>query len=373
VEEQEPLKAETTKEPNKFEFGKLFKEKKYRNVFIICLILAVLIVVGALAATKYRREPSGNFTATSTKTPKQVAKTTCQLDGQPYDQDKANRHPLAVIVENHPDARPQSGLDKASLVYEAISEGGITRFMAIYGPQDADEVGPIRSARLFFMDWLKEYDAFFAHAGGNEDALANIDNYNIKDVPHTEPYYHRDYKGRNVASEHTLYSSVPQLYALAQKNGYDITKSSFTPFKFKADGPADPAGKGATIDFSSPSYKVDWKFDTATNSYLRSLAGAPHLDRATNKQLTSKNIIIQTVSRTYQPTGSYGSSNYVFQNTGQGNGYVLQDGKVIKATWKKKDLNSRTTFYDEAGAEIKFNPGNTWYEVIPPEVTPTFQ
>jgi hypothetical protein len=369
--EEENIREEVAKEPRKFDLKNMFKEKKYRNVFIICIILAVLIVVGALAATKYKKEPSGSFA--TTKTPKQAPKTICLLDGQSYDQDKATRHPLAVIIENHPDARPQSGLDKATLVYEAITEGGITRFMAIYGPQDADEVGPIRSARLFFMDWLKEYDAFFAHAGGNEDALANIDNYNIKDIPHTEPYYKRDYKGRSVASEHTLYSSVSQLYALAQKNGFDISKSSYTALKFKADGPADPAGKGATIDFSSPSYKVDWKFDTATNSYLRQMAGSAHNDRVTGKQLSVKNIIIQTVSRTYQPTGSYGSSNYVFKDIGEGNGYVLLDGKVIKANWKKKDLNSRTTYYDETGAEIKFNPGNTWYEIVPPEVTLTFQ
>jgi len=354
-------------------FNKLFAERKYRNVAIICGILAVLMIIGGFAAANYKKNPVNNFaSATPVKTATPEPKTICLLDGQAYSKDKATRHPVAVSVENHPDARPQSGLIDASIVYEAITEGGITRFLAVYGSTDTKEVGPIRSARLFFMDWVKEYDAFFAHAGGNEDALANIGKYAIKDIPHAEPYYYRDYKGRSVASEHTLYSSTDQLYSLATKNGFDATRSSYTALKFKADGPADPAGKGAEINFSSASYKVKWSFDPTSNKYSRAMAGAPHTDRTSGNQITAKNIIIQTVDRTFQPTGSYGSQNYVFHNVGSGNGYVLEDGKVIKATWKKADLGSRTIFYDEAGAEITLNPGNTWYEVVPPEVTPVF-
>ncbi len=352
-------------------FAKLFGEKKYRNVFIICVVLAILIVTGAIAAKYYNQKPQ-YAGSKNTGLQKATQKTICLLDGQAYDADKATRHPLAIIVENHPDARPQSGLIDASIVYEAITEGGITRFLAIFGPTDTNEIGPIRSARLFFMDYLKEYDAFFAHAGGNEDALANIDKYSIKDIPHTEPYYRRDYKGRSVASEHTLYSSTEQLYALAKARGFDTTKSDYSAMKFKVDGPAEPTGKGVEINFSSESYKVTWAFDTATNSYLRSMAGAPHKDRTSSNQITAKNIVIQTVDRTYQPTGSYGSSNYVFKNIGEGNAYVLEDGKTIKAKWKKASLTSRTKFYDESGAEISFNPGKTWYEIVPPEVTPSF-
>ncbi len=352
-------------------FAKLFGERKYRNVFIICVVLAALIITGAVASKKYSK-PQLDANGSPIPKVKPVQKSICLLDGQAYESNKATRHPLAVIVENHPDARPQSGLIDASIVYEAITEGGITRFLAIFGPTDTTEIGPIRSARLFFMDYLKEYDAFFAHAGGNEDALANIDKYSIKDIPHAEPYYHRDYKGRAVASEHTLYSSTDQLYSLAQARGFDTSKSDYTAMKFKTDGPADPAGKGVEINFSSASYKVGWAFDGTNNQYLRSLAGAPHNDRTSGKQITAKNIVIQTVDRTFQPTGSYGSQNYVFKNIGEGNAYVLQDGKVVKAKWKKASLTARTKYYDEAGVEISFNPGKTWYEIVPPEVSPSF-
>lgn len=343
----------------------LFGEKKYRTLFIILGILAIFIIVGAIAAVKYGQKP----VKTANKSNQNSTTVVCLLDGAKYGADRATRHPLAVSVENHPDARPQSGLIKASIVYEAITEGGITRYLAIYGPQDATEIGPIRSARLFFMDWLKEYDAFFAHAGGNEDALANIDKYQIKDLNHASAYYYRDSKGRNVASEHTLFSSTEKLYEYATSKKFDVNTSNFTPFIFKKDGPAlEAGGKGVSIDFSgSTTYAVRWNYDPKTNSYLRFLAGTEHKDRTTGDQITAKNIIIQTVERTFQPTGSYGSQNYVFKTIGEGKATVMRDGQVISATWEKDALTSRTKFYDETNKEIQFNPGPTWIEITNPD------
>jgi len=351
----------------------IWSEKKYRTVFIICAILAVLIILGAIAAAIYTKQKPQNFPTEAPATKQTEApKVVSPLDGMPYSADIANRHPLAVMVENHPDARPQSGLINASIVYEAITEGGITRFMAVYGPTDAPEIGPIRSARLFYMDWVKEYDAFYAHAGGNEDALAKIGPYGIKNLDNNTGYFTRDSKGRNVASEHTLYSSTAKLYEYAKAQKFDTATSSFETMKFKADGPADPAGKGTSIEFSSASYKVDWAFDPLTNLYARTMAGVAHKDRTSGEQIKANNIIIQVVERTFQPTGSYGSQNYVFKNIGSGKAYVLRDGKVLSATWKKATLTSRTKYFDEAGVEIQLNPGKTWYEIIPPEVSPTF-
>lgn len=344
----------------------VWSEKKYRVVFIISIILAVFIIGGAIAA---KIIPQKNRSALTKKSPTTYVSP---LDGKSYDnKDKANRHPLAVVIENHPDARPHSGLIDASIVYEAITEGGITRFLVIFGPTDTKELGPIRSARLFFMDWLKEFDAFFAHAGGNEDALANIGTYGIKDIPHANDYYWRDYKGRNVASEHTLYSSTDKLYEYASSKGYDINSSSYEKFKFKKDGPGtQEGGKGVEVNFSSASYKVSWAYDFATNSYARSMAGSEHKDRNSGETVKANNIIVQTVSRTLQPNGSYGDQNWVFDTVGSGNAKIFRDGKEISATWKKTDLSSRTKFYNESGAELEFNPGKTWIEVVPPEVSP---
>ncbi|OQA53201.1 MAG: putative lipoprotein YerB precursor [candidate division WS2 bacterium ADurb.Bin280] len=352
---------------------KASKQKKLKTAAIITLVVAIFIIGGALAATRFNKNdakiPGKEAVQSTTKTPELQI---CQLDGMSYSPDKANRHPLAVIVENHPDARPQSGLADASIVYEAITEGGITRFMAIFGPTDAKEIGPIRSARLFFMDFLKEYDAFFAHAGGNEDALANIGNYGIKDLNHSSKYFQRDYKGRSVASEHTLYSSTDQLYEYAKSKNYNIDSGSYQTLKFKADTPVSEGGKGIEINFSgSQTYAVKWTYNQSTNNYSRFMAAVEHKDRNTGAQITAKNIIIQEVSRTLQPHGSYGSENWVFDTIGSGNAKVLRDGQIIEATWKKADRTSRTKFFDANGTEIQFNPGNTWYEIAAKGTTKT--
>lgn len=341
--------------------------KKYKTVIIIFSIVIIFISIAGVAAVYYPRKNAGTGTAGKSGTKAQLTKSL--LDGMSYSSDLANRNPLAVSVENHPSARPQYGLSQASIVYEAITEGGITRYIAIFAPKDAKEIGPIRSARLFFMDWLVEYGAFFAHAGGNEDALANISAYKIKDLNDSRTYFWRDSKGRAVASEHTLFSSTEKLYQYAQSKDFDINKSSFDALKFKTEGPAATAGKGVEINFSSAQYKVRWSYDQKTNSYLRFLAGKEDRDALTNAQLSSKNVIIQEVARTLQPTGNYGGENWVMTTAGSGKAHIFRDGQVLEATWKKPSRDSRTKFYDANSVEITFNPGTFWYEIIPPGST----
>ena len=342
--------------------------KRYKIAIIIASIVIIFGSIAAVVASFFPKKNSAQNQspneATAEKTPETA---TSLLDGMPYAKNVANRNPIAASVENHPDARPQFGLSSASIVYEAITEGGITRYLAVFAPKDAKEIGPIRSARLFFMDWLVEYGAFFAHAGGNEDALANISNYGIKDLNHSQTYFWRDGKGRKVASEHTLYSSTEKLYQYATSKKFETAKSSFDALKFKTDGPATPQGKGVEINFSTNQYKVRWSYDATTNAYSRFLAGREDKDASNNTQLTAKNIIIQEVKRTLRPTGNYGGENWVMTTTGTGRAHIFRDGTTIEATWKKPTRDSRTKFYDANNVEIEFNPGNTWYEIIPPE------
>jgi len=346
-----------------------------RKKIIFSLIIAIVVLLAVLATVIIVRRNATETKPTPvtqvTEPPKET-RIVSPLDGVLYDPSIAARHPLAVMVENHPDARPQSGLIDASIVYEAITEGGITRFMAIFGPKDVAEIGPIRSARLFYMDWAKEYDAFYAHAGGNQDALAEMGDYGIKDLNHATKYFWRDTKGRSVASEHTLYSSTEKLYAYAQNNKYDIGTSGFQAMTFKADAAVPSATPNLTINFSTASYGVNWQYNATENSYKRFMAGVEHKDRSSGLQITAKNIVIQKVARTLQPHGSYGDQNWVFTNIGSGKAWVVQDGKAIEATWKKASLSDRTKYFDATGAEIKFNSGPTWYEIIPPEVDPIF-
>jgi hypothetical protein len=131
----------------------------------------------------------------------------------------SKRRPLAVMIENHEESRPQSGLSSADVVYEAVAEGGITRFMAVFlCPFNDIQVGPVRSARTYFLDWVSEYNSLYAHVGGANtpgpaNALGQIIDYKILDLNQFGigfPTFWRDYQrlGHPVATEHTMYSSA---------------------------------------------------------------------------------------------------------------------------------------------------------------------
>jgi hypothetical protein len=325
------------------------------GIIVVGIILSVWLIVRAKTSNK-------------TTVPVKFSNTQveCKLDGTNAPKELANRRPLAIMVENHPEARPQVGLDKASIIYEAIAEGGITRFMAVYGPRDADKVGPVRSARVYYVDWSEEYNALYAHAGGAQNALTKIVEDNVPDLNHNTTAFWRQNDGR--ALEHTLYTTTKKLYEYAVNQKFDINTSDFTPQKFKSDLSADQrtTAQGAVINFSTDTYKVEWKYDKEKNMYLRNMAGSPHNDEATKQQLTTKNVVIQVVSRS--PVESAGKTVYEMNTVGSGEATVLMDGKSYKGTWKKdKAGHTRTMFYDDKGKQISFNRGVTWIEVVNPD------
>lgn len=376
--EKNPLNTNNYQPKQKI-FTKLLKNKK---IIYICLIVIVLILLGSTIYSRYFAAGSGNTSSalkklfsgkvTDDKSPsQQEEKALSQLDGISYNKSDANRHPLAVMIENHTDARPQSGLDQASIIYEAIAEGGITRFMAIYGPKTPEKVGPVRSARTYYLDWALEYDAYYAHVGGNIDALDLIPQIGIKDLDQfrygEKAYWRIAQAGK--ATEHTMYTNTKKLYDLAKGNKWD-SNADFTYLKFKNELVLDqrPASQNITINFSADSYRVDWKYDREMNNYLRSLAGSPHKDAVSGQQLFAKNIIVQEVARESVIT-RINESGWKMTTIGSGKAKVFLDGKVIEATWKKTDRNSRTKFFDSDNKEIEFNPGVTWYEIVPPGTT----
>ena len=347
-------------------------EGKKRIIAAILILLLVLGVVFTVYTRYYKKEKTASndtptvlpkVTTTPNNEPKKVVS---YLDGQKYNEDVANRNPLAIMVENHPDARPQSGLDKAKVIYEAVTEGGITRFMAIYGPEGASKVGPVRSARTYFVDYDLEYNGFYAHVGGNLDALELINVLGIKDLDQfrygSEAYWREPDASK--ATEHTMYTDTEKLWNIAKNNGWDM-KANFDslPFKEEANKDQRPESQSVTINFSSAGYLVNWQYDKGCNCYLRSMAGVAHNDAQSGEQLKSKNIVIQELERWYAPT-SINEEGWAMQTVGEGNVKVIMDGKTVEGKWKKDNIHSRTLFYDSNGNQIKFDPGVTWMEII---------
>lgn len=319
----------------------------------------------------------------------------CPLNGAAYTKAERNiwetRRPLAVMIENHLEARPQSGLSDSDIVYEAVAEGGITRFMAIfYCKASAFEtiVGPVRSARTYFLDWASEYNfPLYAHVGGaNTPGLANalgqIESYgwatnnDMNQFSIGYPTFWRDYErlGHTVATEHTMYSTTEKLWAVGAKRGFtsedpDGVKwtKGYIPWQFVKDEPKDH-GTTAQITYKFwdyEDYAVNWQYDSSTNEYKRFNGGVEHKDLNTGEQLTTKNLVVQFAKESRANDGYEGNAHLIYADTGKGDALIFKDGQAIKGSWSKAKRLSRTVFTDDKGKEIKFNPGRIWISVLP--------
>ena len=201
---------------------------------MIVLPIVIVVAVAAIFWFVTKQAPVGDTATVTTKKKASTTQTASLTNGVLVSADLANRHPVAVMIENSPDARPQAGLTSADIVYEAVTEGGITRFMGIFSQNYPTKAGPVRSARSYFIDWLSEYDAFYAHAGGSPTALSRISSYSIKDYPHSNDAYVRIPQA-GIASEHTLFVDVSKIYSLGVSNKKWPETYSTSSWKFKEE------------------------------------------------------------------------------------------------------------------------------------------
>ncbi len=275
---------------------------------------------------------------------------------------ETNPTPIAVMIENIVESRPPSGLDKASVVYEALAEGGITRFLAVFGPfENIPEIGPVRSARPYYVDWAEEYGAVYAHAGGSPQALETLrnDTYLIDFNQFVNgQYFWRDHSR---VAPHNLYTSSDKL-AFARRDKNVPATASFVPWTFATSeqGPATPATtQSVTIDFSSFNYKVEWRYDAGTNAYARYEAGSPHKVKG-GAAITAKNVVVQFVDASLLD-----AERLTVTTVGSGRVQALRDGRVIEGTWSKPKRGDHTRFLDASGNPIPLTPGTTWVEEVP--------
>jgi len=284
------------------------------------------------------------------------------------EKEKTTRKPMAVVIENHPDARPQSGLNQASLVYETFAEGGITRFLAIFQEEDVAELGPVRSARTYFVDWALSHAALFAHVGGNIDALDMITRYKVLDLNQFAfgSYFWRDPKRY---APHNVYTTTDKLREAAKSKNYATEDSNISSYQFKDDVSQEerPVDFSFVVNFN-PNFAVTWAYAKKDNQFLRSILGQKQIDRVTGKQLEAKNVVVMFTGFSYGTT-RLGEQKTNIVTTGSGNAVFYIDGKKTAGTWKRSGQSSPTRFYDSSGAEIKLNAGTTWIEVAPAGTT----
>lgn len=318
---------------------KFFRRK--RNVALTVLLL-LIIGVGAFILTRDKNpalEPA-----------KPGEKFYSQLTGNEVSKEESLRTLLGVMIENSEEARPQTGLDAAGIVFETVTEAGITRYAALYQENMPEEVGPVRSVRPYFVDWLMSFDASIAHVGGSETALQMIEERKAKDINeffHGDAFYRRDDR----EAPHDAYARTKDLVALQKELSHKT--SSVKDFPRTNDSPsAQPTATTITINYSIPIFQAQFKYDPATHLYARSLAGQPHIDAATNKQITVRNLIVIKM---------IGDINAI----GSGEALLYKDGNVQKLRWQQKDFSSRIELLDEQGNQVALNRGDSWFAVIP--------
>lgn len=321
----------------------------------------------------------------------------CPLNGKLYSKTQRakweKRRPLGVMVQNNTEARPQSGVSSADVVHEAVAEGGITRFLLMYYCEEPKIVGSVRSARIYFIRLLQGFGnlPLYAHVGGANtpgpaDALGEIKKlgwfgYNDLDqfaVPF--PNYWRDYDrlpGR--ATEHTVYTNTQKLWDYAAKNR-DLTQvdedgeawdEGWKPWKFTDDAKEGSRGDVAKINYGfwsnslGSDYTVQWTYDATSNSYRRTNGGEAHIDKNTEKQLESKNIIIVFADESVANDGYEHGEHLLYDVVGTDDAIIFQNGTAIEGEWKKTKATDMMRFYDSKGKEIELVRGQVWISILP--------
>lgn len=284
--------------------------------------------------------------------------------------------PLGVMIENELLARPfQTGLSEAAVVYEAPTEGNITRFLAIFpfknsadGGNYGGKLGPIRSARSYFIDWLHEYAGVYVHVGGHSDALARLAKEKVfnADQFFFEKYFRRENVGKTLL-EHTMFSDGTQLKKLIEDNFWTWQEVDH-PFLQKSPAQnnfnAYPKATNLTINFGLSTYNVSYDYDSSTGRYLRSQAGAPHIDQGNLEHLAPAAVVVQKVQ--VQSNGD-AAGTISMKTLGSGEAFIFIGGRVIAGTWKKETPESPTRFFDENNSEIVLGVRPVWVEIVPTE------
>ena len=334
---------------------KRFKITK-KQLVIIGLIITLLIASAVYYFLFYKKDQTTKTTVTVTKEEDQTKPPTSPLTGRTVESEAIAKRPVtAVMIENSPDARPQSGLKQADTVVEAVAEGGVTRFMAAYLESTPDYIGPIRSARPYYVDYALAFDASYAHVGGSPEALSDIKTLGVKDL---DQFFNPDayFRINTRYAPHNMYSDFTKLDALNQSKGY--TSSNFTPFERKIDVAQTPTANNISLSLSGATYDPTFTYDAATNSYIRSQAGNTHNDFKSGEPINPKVIVALVLDK------SSDGYNTIYQTSGSGTAYVFQDGIVSQGTWSKADRKASVKLTDKNGMPIKLNTGQTWITLI---------
>ena len=286
-----------------------------------------------------------------------------------------NDRPIAFMIDNNKNAQPQASLNSTYLVYEIIVEGGETRLMALFKGVDADEVGPIRSSRHYFLNYAMENDAIYAHLGMSPQAESDMAKYKINNIngqvydtgkQRTESSLYWRAKHKN--APHNAYTNTSSILEIAKQKGYATTSEkesvlNYVTEEVELENENSIVANEIIIPYTS-SHKVRYEYDADSKRYVRYSKGKKMIDEITKEEVTTKNLII-TFAENYDLKDTEKKGRQEVVTVGELDGYYITNGKAIKIKCVKTDRTKQTTYTDLEGNEIKVNDGNTWINICP--------
>lgn len=342
-------------------------------------ILGVLLMAAVLTGCQKKEvnesiaeiEPSPTVTAEPVVTETPVAEThegevRSFLTGLWVPEEENTKRPYAVMFNNIEYASPQSGIAEASILYEALAEGGITRLMGIIQKPSGDRIGSVRSARHYFVSVADEYDAIFVHYGQTKYALSKIAELGVDNLSGLEwvgnMVFYRD---KNVKAPHNAFASAKGISdGMAEKEYRTEYRENLSQhFNFYEEDTefAGEAAKLVKLGFSGYASPY-FEYNKGEGLYYRSQYEGPHTDAVTKEQLAFKNIIIQLVEESNIDKNGYQTIN--FENA-TGTGYYISNGHVQEITWEKSESGKAMRYLDTDGKLLKINPGKTYIALYP--------
>ena len=351
-------------------------QPKYVRLIVIILVLSLILLAILLFANSKKPSSDNNNKVNGgvdTKNPISIEKL------KVYDEE-SNQRPYAVMIPNAGNEKKRHyGIQNAYLTYEIIVEGGLTRLMALFKDTEIEKVGPIRSSRHYFLDYVLENDALYIHWGGSQFAYGDIKSLNIDNLDGmgyddgTGRVFWRD---KNYNSPSNGFISTEKIKKEVERQEYRITSDDYQLLNYstkKVDLSNDETFKEANniiINYPGGAY-VKYEYDEENEYYLRYNNETKYIDNLTNEQVHVKNIIVLNIENESIVNDSSGRQN--LNNIGNGKGYYISNGQSIEITWSKKSRTSKTIFKDLSGKEIKINDGNTFIQVQPLNKTTTIE
>ncbi len=348
-----------------------------KSTKILMAIVAILVIAtGVLFAVKIIREKNnGSDEVISLGTEKLgKGKKENNKEEKSITTFSGTDRPIAVMIDNHKSAMPQSGLNDAYIVYEMIVEGGETRLMALFKGKTLDKIGPIRSSRHYFLDYALENDAIYVHYGWSPQAQSDITKLGVNNVNGLVESTSDFWRAKDKSAPHNAVSATKNILSIAEAKSYNLKSDKKSVLNYVAEDvnlESEQVANKFSIKYSDYN-TVSYTYDSEAKKYLRYSRKTKQVDWDTKEEVFAKNIIITFVKNTTLNDGE-NKGRQTLDNIGTRDGYYITNGKAIKIKCEKKSRKEQTIYKDLQGNEIKVNDGNTFIQICPIDAKVSFE